>query len=350
MNLNVRRVNDGEGTKGAVGFKSWFKNVESKLNITKCTNADKVKYVARLLQGRALTWWNTQVQTRGRDAANRLTWDNFKSLLIKENYRKDEVQKLESEFWNHHMFGTEVDKYIACFHEFAKMVPYMVSTEEKRIDQYIWGLIPKIRMIVTSSNPTTLQATVGHFAKACKNREGNGNDGRRPSCYECGSLDHLQDVFPSHYVSILFDSGADRSFVSLEIRPLLEQKSDSLKEIYIIEYANGHEYEARVIMLDCKLNLNGDLFNIDLIPIELKSFDVDNKTFMQGEKPARDLKIISAIKMRKYLKRYCFAFLAHVVEKDQKVKSIQDIPVVRNYPEVFLKDLPGPPPSRQVEL
>ncbi|GJX44421.1 hypothetical protein Tco_0261097 [Tanacetum coccineum] len=111
-----------------------FENVESKLNITKCADVDKVEYAACLLQGRALTWRNTQVQIRGRDAANGLTWDNFKSLLIEEYCRKDEL---------------------------AKMVPHMVSTEEKRIDQYIWGLFSEIRMIVTSSNPTTLQVVVG---------------------------------------------------------------------------------------------------------------------------------------------------------------------------------------------
>ncbi|GJU49439.1 putative reverse transcriptase domain-containing protein [Tanacetum coccineum] len=54
--------------------------------------------------------------------------------------------------------------------------------------------------------------------------------------------------------------------------------------------------------------------------------------------------------MQKYLKRECFAFLAHVVEKDQKLNHIQGIPVVRNYPKVFLEDLPGPPPLRQVEF
>ncbi|GJT41731.1 hypothetical protein Tco_0941596 [Tanacetum coccineum] len=67
---------------------------------------------------------------------------------------------------------------------------------------------------------------------------------------------------------------------------------------------------------------------------------------VQGDKPTRNLKIISAIKMRKYLKRECFAFLAHIVKKDQKVKRIQDIPVVKNYPEVFTEDLPGPRSSR----
>nr|GEZ21587.1 zinc finger, CCHC-type, retrotransposon Gag domain protein [Tanacetum cinerariifolium] len=59
------------------------------------------------------------------------------------------------------MLGTEMDKYTSRFYELAKMEPHMVSTEEKRIGRYIWGLILKIRMIVTSSNPTTLQAAVG---------------------------------------------------------------------------------------------------------------------------------------------------------------------------------------------
>ncbi|GKB59258.1 zinc finger, CCHC-type, retrotransposon gag domain protein [Tanacetum coccineum] len=205
--MESRMNTRGSGDNNNNNSNNNFENVESKLNITKCADADKVEYAACLLQGRALTWWNTQVQTRGRDAANGLTWDNFKSLLIEEYCRKDEVQKLEYEFWNHQMFGTEVDKYTTCFHELAKMVPHMVSTEEKRIDRYIWGLFSEIRMIVTSSNPTTLQVAVGlayhltndmtgHFAKACKNREGNGNDGRRPSCYECGSLNHLRNVCP----------------------------------------------------------------------------------------------------------------------------------------------------------
>ncbi|GJX14469.1 hypothetical protein Tco_0206227 [Tanacetum coccineum] len=58
----------------------------------------KVEYAACLLQVRDLTWWNTQVQTRGREAALQLTWEEFKKLLLEEYCLKSEVQKLESEF------------------------------------------------------------------------------------------------------------------------------------------------------------------------------------------------------------------------------------------------------------
>ncbi|GKD12186.1 hypothetical protein Tco_1196593, partial [Tanacetum coccineum] len=54
--------------------------------------------------------------------------------------------------------------------------------------------------------------------------------------------------------------------------------------------------------------------------------------------------------MHKYLKKERFAFLAHVIEKDPNAKLIQDIPLVRDYPEVFPKDFPGLPLPRQVEF
>ncbi|GJT02537.1 zinc finger, CCHC-type, retrotransposon gag domain protein [Tanacetum coccineum] len=122
------------GTEGAVDLLSWFESVNSKLSITKCAEGNKVEYTACLLQGRALTWWNAQVQTRGREAANGLSWENFKKLLTEEYCRK---------------------------YQLARMVPHMVFTEKKRVDHYIWGLVPEVRRMVTSSNPITLQDVVG---------------------------------------------------------------------------------------------------------------------------------------------------------------------------------------------
>ena len=84
------------------------------------------------------------VQTRGLEAAYQLTWEELKRLLTEEFCPKEALQKLESEFWNHTMTGTDVDKYTACFHELARLVPHMVTPEEKRIDRYIWGLAPEI--------------------------------------------------------------------------------------------------------------------------------------------------------------------------------------------------------------
>ncbi|GKE61458.1 hypothetical protein Tco_1511825 [Tanacetum coccineum] len=48
---------------------------------------------------------------------------------------------------------------------------------------------------------------------------------------------------------------------------------------------------------------------------------------------------------RKYIERGCHLFLAHVTEKEKSEKRLEDVPVIRDFPEVFPDDLPGLPPS-----
>nr|GFC66461.1 putative reverse transcriptase domain-containing protein [Tanacetum cinerariifolium] len=52
----------------------------------------------------------------------------------------------------------------------------------------------------------------------------------------------------------------------------------------------------------------------------------------------------------KYVERGCHLFLAHVTEKKSKEKRLKDVPVIREFPEVFPDDLPGLPSPRQVEF
>ncbi|GKD77703.1 reverse transcriptase domain-containing protein [Tanacetum coccineum] len=81
-------------------------------------------------------------------------------MLLKEYYLKSKVQKLESEFGNHSIVGSDIDKYTTRFHELAKLVPHMVTLVDKPIDCYIWGLAPENRGMVTSANPRTIQSVM----------------------------------------------------------------------------------------------------------------------------------------------------------------------------------------------
>ncbi|KAJ0780031.1 putative nucleotidyltransferase, Ribonuclease H [Helianthus annuus] len=77
----------------------------------------------------------------------------------------------------------------------------------------------------------------------------------------------------------------------------------------------------------------------------------DGETIVvHGEKRDTPLRIISCLKARKWLQKGCAAFLAHIVDKRAAEPRIEDIPVVRKYPEVFPEDLPGLPPQRQVDF
>ncbi|GKD04770.1 putative reverse transcriptase domain-containing protein [Tanacetum coccineum] len=147
-------------TEGAIGLLTWFESIESVLHITKCPAKSHVEFASSMLQGRALTWWNTLVQTRGRAIAIAQTWEDFKKLMMEEYCPDDEIQKLETEFWIHKMVGSIIDGYTARCHKLARLVPHMVTPENQRVNRHIRGLAPKIKALVTSSKPNTIKSVV----------------------------------------------------------------------------------------------------------------------------------------------------------------------------------------------
>nr|GFA94544.1 putative reverse transcriptase domain-containing protein [Tanacetum cinerariifolium] len=70
----------------------------------------------------------------------------------------------------------------------------------------------------------------------------------------------------------------------------------------------------------------------------------------EGDRGASRLKVISCIKARKYIERGSQLFVAHVIEKEPQEKRLEDVPVIRDFPQVYPDDLPGLPPPRQVEF
>ncbi|GKE18064.1 putative reverse transcriptase domain-containing protein [Tanacetum coccineum] len=76
------------------------------------------------------------------------------------------------------------------------------------------------------------------------------------------------------YASMLFDSGADRSFLSSTFSALLDVAPSTLDTSYAIELADGRISEINVVLRGCTLGLLGHPFDIDLIPVEIGSFDV----------------------------------------------------------------------------
>nr|GEY69760.1 hypothetical protein [Tanacetum cinerariifolium] len=101
--------------------------------------------------------------------------------------------------------------------------------------------------------------------------------------------------------------------------------------------------------------LLGHPFNIDLMLVELGSFDViiDEVLIMRGDNcdDRSKLNIISCTKTQKYIHKGCQVYLAQVMSKkaEDKLeeKRLEDVPIVREFPEVFPEDLPGLPPARQ---
>ncbi|GJR74056.1 putative reverse transcriptase domain-containing protein [Tanacetum coccineum] len=71
---------------------------------------------------------------------------------------------------------------------------------------------------------------------------------------------------------------------------------------------------------------------------------------IEGDRNNSRLKIVSCIKVQKYIEKGGELFLAQVTEQEPKEKRLEDVPIIRDFPEVFPEDLPGLPPPRQVEF
>ncbi|GJU53018.1 putative reverse transcriptase domain-containing protein [Tanacetum coccineum] len=496
---------DGKG--GVVVLTRWIEKMESVHDMSGCSVDQKVKYTAGSFVGKALTWWNSQIRTLSREVAVSMSWNDFKFMMIQEFCPSHEMQKLESELWNHAMVRAGHAAYTDRFHELARLVPHLVTPESRMIERYVYGLAPRIRGMVAATEPKSIQKAVqisgavtdeairngsimkvekrgnvgepskdrngrddnkrtrtinafattvnpigrenmgtwpkcttcnsyhapggpcrtcfncnrpGHLARDCRGvpRNVNPANARNPTvraCYECGSTDHVRPACPrwnrargpkenrpnqvaannegqgrgnqgnqargrafmlgaeearqdpnivtgtftlnNHFATTLFDSGADYSFVSTTFIPLLGLEPSDLGFRYEIEIASRQLVEIDKVIKGCKLEIEGHVFDINLIPFRHGSFDViigmdwlsnykaeiichkkvvriplpDGKVLrVVGERPDENARLLMSVKASD--------------------KKQEEIVVVRDFPEVFPDDLSGLPPIREIEF
>ncbi|GJW46496.1 putative reverse transcriptase domain-containing protein [Tanacetum coccineum] len=345
-------LKDYDGKGDAIVYTRWIEKMESVQDMSGCRENQKVKYTSGSFIGKALTWWNFQVQTRGREAAVGMTWEDFKILTREDLCPNNEIQKLETEFWSlkknteergnsgepgrngkakddnkrhksgkvfatitnpvrKEYTGTE-PKYPNCsFHHIPNM-PCRKCTNCNCLGHFAKDCRagPRIVTPVNARNPTATHGTcfkcggIDHYKEACprlnraprpggnrpsqvmaiKGGQGGGNNGNqaRGGAFMMGAEETRQDpnivmgtfTLNNHFATTLFDSGADYSFVSTTFIPLLGIEPSDLGFSYDIKIASGQLVDINKVIRDCKLEIEGHIFDIDLIPFGHGSFDV----------------------------------------------------------------------------
>ncbi|GJS94785.1 putative reverse transcriptase domain-containing protein [Tanacetum coccineum] len=382
----------------------------------------QVKYATCTLLDNALTWRNSHKRTIGTEAAFSILWRELMKQMTKVYFQRNEIQKMETELWNLTVKNNDLTAYTQRFQELTMMCTKMVPGEEDQVEKFIGGLLDNIQGNVIVVEPTRLQDAVriaknlmDQKLKGYVNTRGQnvsraymvGNNEKKEyeggpmvnqrdvTCFECGEhKEHYKRIIPigknqnrgeqsnsscckegKKNMSI---GGGDANGALLDITP------SALDVSYAVELADGRTSETNTVLRGCTLGLLGHPFNIDLMPIDLGSFDViigmdwlaknhavivcDEKIvripygneilIVQGDKSDKEkkstLSIISCEKAQKYMEKGCQLFLAQVTMKENKDKSkekrLEDVPTVRDFLEVFPEDLPGLPPIRQVEF
>ncbi|KAJ9546782.1 hypothetical protein OSB04_019325 [Centaurea solstitialis] len=188
-------------------------------------------------------------------------------------------------------------------------------------------------------------------------------------------------IFPvnSKPALVLFDTGASKSFVSTSFCKGFSNVMGRLDEPLEVEIADEKSVIVRDIYRGNVIELGGVRFRVDLIPIPMKEinvvlgmswlgrhgawFDCEGQRvkirnpsggdlIITGNGMKRPPKTCSLAKARRYVKGGGISYLVYVAEiaGEIKKKTVADVPVVRDFPDVFPEDLPGVPPERQVEF
>nr|GEU62361.1 putative reverse transcriptase domain-containing protein [Tanacetum cinerariifolium] len=215
----------------------------------------------------------------------------------------------------------------------------------------------------------------GHFKRDCpklKNKNG-GNRNAQGWVYAVRNAEKNKNapvnldsnvvmgtfLLNNRYASILFDIGSARSFISIAFSSLVNIDPTPLGSSYNVELVDGKIVGVDTIIRGCTINFQNHPFNIDLMPVELGSFDV-----IIGMDWLRRCHAVTVCDEKLVQIPYGNETLTFhgnernngresrltVISCSKEGKQLKDVPIVRDFPEVFLEDLPGLPPARPVEF
>nr|GEY90605.1 putative reverse transcriptase domain-containing protein [Tanacetum cinerariifolium] len=315
------------------------------------------------------------------------SWGDMKKMMLEEFCPDEEVQRMEDELRCLKLKDKNIAAYTQRFHELVLLCPEAVPTEKKKVVAYIKGgnknNNPRGHYQGNTrhqqynnqrqgnaralTNALAEQVEYKGYKPFCNNGKKHHNGNCWATCHNCGRPGHRAKDCKRKSTPFCYECGEKGHTQNYCPKKNNPQSKQARGRAYVIKEADKDQ-GPNVVM--------GHLFKIDIMPIELGTFDViigmdwlveqdliimcgkkvvhvpyRNKTLVvEGDRGASRLKVISCIKAKKFIERGCQLFVAHVTEKELQEKRIEDVPVIRDFPEVFPDDLLGLPPPRQVEF
>nr|GFA33316.1 hypothetical protein [Tanacetum cinerariifolium] len=399
-------------TKGAIELCRWFEKIEMVFEINECAEGKKVKFAAATLKGHALTWWNSQVKEFNMPAYTQ----RFHELaLLCPEMVPSERKKVEAyiQGLTDNIKGTVIGSKPASLNEVVRMsYALMEQKAQARTERITEGNKRKWESSQGGNNSNNRGNNWDNTRRHQQNHqrqrnvqemttapaEQGGYAGNKPLCNRCkknhfdyckGEKGHTRNYCPkrkdpqgeeargrayvikdaekqqgpnvvtgtfllnNRYAIVLFGSGSDKSFVNTSFSYLIDINPIRLDTSYEVELADGRVTSTNTILKGCTLNLVNHLFKIDLLPIELGTFDVVTRMDWLVKQDAVIVcgkKVVHIPVKNKTLVVKGDNDASRLKVKEPKEKRLEDVSMIRDFLEVFPDDLPRLPPPRQVEF
>nr|GEY36706.1 hypothetical protein [Tanacetum cinerariifolium] len=321
---------------------------ENVQDMNDCSIDQKVKYIVGSFVDKALTWWNSHIRTLSWEVAVSTSWNDFKAGHAAYTEKFYKLARLVLHF------ATEPTTIQKAMQIFGALADEAVRN----------GLIKKVKKKGKEERTRGLGLNVPPADCRCMPRNVNLVNVRNPpvrACYECGSTDHVRPSCPrlnrvqgprGNRPNQVVTNNRGQGLRNQENQTRGLEPSD-LGFKYKIEIASGQLVEIDKVIKGCRLEIEGHVFDIDLIPFEHGSFDVIigmdwlsnyNAEIICHEKvvriPLPDGNVLRVLGERPEEK---MRFL-------MGVKKQEEIVTIRDFPKVFLVYLYGLPPIWEIEF
>ncbi|GFS33112.1 hypothetical protein Acr_00g0026380 [Actinidia rufa] len=362
------------GMPDPMAAESWLLGIERVFEVLPCTDEQKVIFATFLFEGAALIWWQLK-----KPLEPLWLWPRFLEVFNEEYFPEMVRYQKIQEFLNLKQGNMIIVVYNAKFMDLSRYAPHIVSTESRKARRSIgvsvaWevelvmGMAKKGRHQIRDcpmkskiqGAETSTSASIQQ--PPAERRNNQQRQGRATTSVVSGIL-----PICGQPTRILMDSGSTHSFVSNFLEYYLTTSSVPLEYKLLVSLPSGDSMLCDRVYNSCEIHVNDVSLYVNLIPLEMHGFDVIlGMDWLSSYRALIDCELkrvvfhsfahsglifegvgvmplpylISSMKARRLIQNGSQAFLCSVVDTHVSPPTLEDIHVVREFPDIFPYKLP----------
>ncbi|GKA88055.1 putative reverse transcriptase domain-containing protein [Tanacetum coccineum] len=300
-----------KGTEGVVELTQWFERMETVFRISNCSMDNHIKFSTCTLLTSALTWWNSHVITVSHDVAYAMTWAGLRKKITDKYCPRNEIKKLETEMIPEK--SDKIERYVSGLPD--PIHGHIVASRPKTMQEAVEMATELMdKKTLTSAKRTGEKKPyrrskpicskynyhhdgpcapkchkcnkVVHFARDCRSAAivNNANNqrgtrlGQKSTCFECGVQGHFKRDYPklknnNNHGNQVGNAKAPAKVYAVGHAGINPDSNVVTDHYYDVELGDGRVIRLNTILRGYTLNFLNRPFNINLMPVELGSFN-----------------------------------------------------------------------------